>query len=229
MSPTKSFRNASKQFVIAGVSVLVIAGILYWLIDGSGTIPQGSEGASTANAESGAAETESDAFPQPPATPQQAAKPARQSTDPPLWRPVDEAKMHNLPFFAKEWSTEGRALVRVSGAAEAARAWHVGDRLTIPLPQLGETYYPVIEEIDDGPGYSRAAEGMITDSDGYPRRVVITVGPTSVFAYIDTPEGPYELAADSDFGWLLPTASMMAGYDFSVPDYILPENGQRHP
>ena len=158
------------------------------------------------------------------------ARPA-DSGAPPLWRVVDERSVRRLPEFAQEWSPEGRALVRVTGASTAARGWQVGDRLTIPLPQTGETYRPVIDEIDDGPGYSRAALGKVLHDDGYARRIVVTVGPKNMFAYIDTPEGPYELVADSDYGWLLPTASMMAGFDFSEPDYILPEDGslQEHP
>ena len=91
-------------------------------------------------------------------------------------------------------------------------------------PQLGENYHPVIEEIDDGPSYSRAALGKVVDAGGQSRRVLVTVGPTSMFAYIDTPEGAYELVADNKFDWLIPTASMMAGFDFSKSDYILLEN-----
>ncbi len=141
-----------------------------------------------------------------------------------LWRPVDEASLRELPFYAKEWSHEGRVLVRVSDAAAAARSWRVGDRLTFPLPQLGATYHSVIEGIDEGPGYSRAAFGKIPGEDGRDRRVVITVGPTSMFAYIETPKGTYELNANRNYGWLLPTTSIMAGFDFSQPDYILPND-----
>ena len=54
---------------------------------------------------------------------------------------------------------------------------------------------------------------------------MVTVGPASLFAYIDTPVGSYELLGGKDFGWLLPTSSMMAGWDFSQPDYILPDEG----
>ena len=146
----------------------------------------------------------------------------------PLWRAIDERSVGRLPFFAEEWSPEGRALVRVTGAAAAAQDWQVGDRLTIPLPQFGEIYRPVIHEVDDGPGYSRAALGKVLHDDGYYRRILVTVGPTSTFAFIDTPEGSYELVADSDYGWLLPTASMMAGFDLSQPDYVLPEDGPRY-
>ena len=115
----------------------------------------------------------------------------------------------------------------VAGASAAAQGWQVGDRLVIPLPQTGETYRPVIDEIDDGPGNSRAALGKMLDDNGHPRRIVVTVGPASMFAYIDTPEGAYELVAGKEYGWLLPTSSMMAGFDFSEPDYILPEDGSQ--
>ena len=154
-------------------------------------------------------------------------KPSDAAAEAPLWRAVDEGSVRRMPFFADEWSREGRALVSVAGAAAAARTWRVGDRLTMPLPQTGETYRPVIDEIDDGPGHSRAASGTVPDEHGYPRRIVVTVGPASMFAWIDTPEGAYELFADSDYGWLLPTASLMAGFDFSEPDYVLPEDGAR--
>ena len=143
----------------------------------------------------------------------------------PLWQAVDERTLGTLPYFSGEWSPKGRVLVRVGGASAVAQAWQVGDRLAIPLPQTGETLRPVIDGIDNGPGYARSALGTAVDADGVSRRVVVTVGPESVFAYIDTPNGSYELFADSDHGWLLPTASMMAGYDFSEPDYVLPEHG----
>ena len=145
-----------------------------------------------------------------------------QTADVPLWHTINEASVNKLPYFAPEWSTQDRVLVRVSETIAAARTWRAGDRLTIPVPQLGETYHPKIDEIDDGPGYSRAALGKILGADGWPRRFVVTVGPTSMFAFIDTPQGTYELMAGSEYGWLLPTSSMTVGFDFSEPDYILP-------
>ena len=86
---------------------------------------------------------------------------------PPLWRAIDEQSLGRLPFFAEEWSPEGRVLVNVTGVSVAAQSWQVGDRLTIPLPQTGEIYRIVIDEIDEGPGYSRAALGQVVDDDGY--------------------------------------------------------------
>ena len=143
--------------------------------------------------------------------------------DTPLWQALDETAVYPLPDYAPEWSTEGRVLVRTSTAMATAAGWRVGDRLALPVPQLGAVYRPLIEEIDDGPGPSRSALGMVRGDDGRNRRFVVTVGPAHVFAYIDTPRGPYELTGGERLGWLLPTSSMMAGFDFSEPDYILPE------
>ena len=150
--------------------------------------------------------------------PSQTAKPSTL-----LWRVVDEDTAPAKPPYPAEWSDKGRALVDVSRAARTATGWQVGERVSMLLPQLGVSYEGDIELIAEGPGYSRSARGWAQDRDGQARRFVVTVGPTRVFAYIDTAEGPYELAADTRLGWLLPTSSMLAGIDFSKPDYIIPE------
>ena len=143
--------------------------------------------------------------------------------DAPLWSTVDEAEVDAPPYYAPDWSLEGRVLVRVTEAANAAGGWRVGDQITLPLPQLGVVYQPLIEELEVGPGPSISALGKVEGDDGHRRRWVVTVGPAHAFAYIDTPRGPYELMGDIEHGWLLPSSSMMAGFDFSQPDYSLPE------
>ncbi|MCY4060660.1 MAG: hypothetical protein OXG44_22010 [Gammaproteobacteria bacterium] len=139
-----------------------------------------------------------------------------------IWRLVDEASTVVQPPYPSEWSEAGRALVDVSTAAAAASGWRVGDRVSMQLPQ-GPAFEGSIDRIDEGPGYSRAALGFAASADGTPRRFVVTVGPTRVFAYLDTAEGPYELVADTRSGWLLPSSSMLAGFDYSRPDYIVPQ------
>ena len=139
-----------------------------------------------------------------------------------VWRAIDERAVDVLPDYADHWSEEGRVLVSVAGTVEASRSWRVGDRLTLPLPQLGQTYEPAISEIDDGPGGARAAVARMTDEDGRPLRSVVTAGPGHVFAWIETPDGSYELFGDAEHGWLLPTMSMTANMDFSRRDYLLP-------
>lgn len=208
-------RTRLKWLAGAAGALLGVAGLLYGLVG---------ERPATVEAESIQQAEPTDSTGAAPLDPPSGI-PSNAAGEAPLWRAVDEGSVSRKPYFADEWSPEGRALVRVAGAAAAAQAWQVGDRLTISLPQTGETLRPVIDEIDDGPGQSRAASGTVLDEHGHPRRIVVTVGPTSMFAWIDTPDGVYELFADSDYGWLLPAASLMAGFDFSEPDYVLPQDG----
>ena len=162
----------------------------------------------------------------PPGQPPAVDPTAPTTPDAPLWEAVDESAVPALPDYPPEWSTEDRVLVRTSPAMAAAGGWRVGDRITLPVPQLGAVYRPLIKEIDDGPGGSRSALGMVRGDDGRDRRYVVTVGPAHVFAYIDTRRGSYELSGGRELGWLLPASSMMAGFDFSEPDYILPETAE---
>lgn len=147
----------------------------------------------------------------------------RQRAAHPLWRVVDEGSVQAVPPYAESWSEAGRVLVDVTATSQWAQAWRVGDRLAVDVPQLGGGFREwTVERIDDGhDGRSRSVRGWI-DGDGQRRRMVVTVGPGRVLAYLDTPQGPYELTGNARLAWLLPSSSMMAGIDFSQPDYILP-------
>ena len=84
--------------------------------------------------------------------------PAGSANDPvPLWRPIDEAAVGALPPYGEGWSTEGRALVRMSADLAATGALREGDRLTLSVPQLGEVQSSAIEEVSRGAGSSRSA------------------------------------------------------------------------
>ena len=203
-----------KPLLIALVTVVAVAVAFYWFSGERGD-PVARDVPSQSGDTSVAVPEESARGPGPASQPKPRARE-------PLWRAADPTSVNEAPAYGRGWSTEGRVLVRVTGTAAAASNWRVGDRLTIPVPQLGETYDPRVDEIDDGPFHSRAALGKIVGNDGRPRRFVVTVGPMGMFAFIDTPEGSYELVAGPDLGWLVPTASMMAGWDFSRPDYIRP-------
>ena len=146
-----------------------------------------------------------------------------------VWRPVDEGSAGALPPFDDDWSEEGRVLVDVSAAISAAPGWRVGDRLMLDLPQLGQRFESNIERITEGADGSRSVRGMIEGEDGRRHRFVVTAGPMQVFAYIDTAQGSYELVGGSRLGWLLPTSSLLAGWDFSKTDVIMPEPERPEP
>lgn len=124
----------------------------------------------------------------------------------PLWAEVDVENVQTLPPYAAEWSVEHRELVRISDAVLSAQDWTEGDAFVLPVPQLGQTYRAEIEAVNEGPG-ARAFLAL-TDGPEAARRCVVTVGPSSLFAYIDTPFGPYELLASHSYGWLVPSSSL---------------------
>lgn len=142
----------------------------------------------------------------------------------PLWRVVDEGEVEATPPYSESWSEAGRVLVDVTAAASQARAWRVGDHLAVEMPALGGIREWTVEGIGEGfDARSRSVRGWIDTGGEWPRRIVVTVGPGRVLAYIDTPQGPYELTGNARLAWLLPSSSMMAEIDFSEPDYILPD------
>ena len=156
--------------------------------------------------------------------------PRRREGSEPLWHVVDEGSVRVTPPYSESWSEAGRVLVDVTVAASGVDGWRVGDRLAFELPQLGGIHEWTVERIDEGrDGRSRSVRGWIDNGGDRPRRIVVTVGPGRVLAYIDTPQGPYELTGNARLAWLLPSSSMMAGIDFSVPDYILPDEPESTP
>ena len=117
-------------------------------------------------------------------------------------------------------------MVGLSADLATVRAMREGDRLTLSVPQLGEVRSSAIKAVSQGDG-ARSLIGRAAWSDGPPRRWVVTVGSGSLFAWIDTPAGPHELAIRGRHGWLLPSASRRAAYDFTEPDVIIPERDGR--
>ncbi|MCY3837109.1 MAG: hypothetical protein OXH09_00370 [Gammaproteobacteria bacterium] len=201
------------------VSAALILAVLVWWAVGRGGDAEGPERAADEPVAVPVEETDGRTFDPPPAIAPSA---------PTLWRTLSE-RSPNLdpPPYENGWLEAGRVLVDVSGAVRIANAWRVGDRVSMLLPQLGASYEGGIERIYEGLDHSRSARGWATGADGRERRFVVTVGPTRVFAYIDTAEGPYELVADARLGWLLPSSSMLAGIDAGEHRHIVPEARSR--
>lgn len=149
------------------------------------------------------------------------AEEATGTTSSALWQSIDEESVEELPAYKEV--VAGRALVRVTDVANLSGAWRVGDRIIVPIPQINETYTPVIERIESGPGDIRSYVGTLTVAAGRAHRFTITTGPKNLFANLSTPLGDYELVATGELGWLMPTIHMDQHVDYSQPDYIIPE------
>ena len=148
----------------------------------------------------------------------------------PLWGVADLSAVPNPPPYPESWSMEGRALVRLAGDLAETRALGVGDPVSLSVPQIGASEESLVEGVE-GPPDARTLTGFAKLGGERRRRWVVTVGQESLFAWLDTPQGVYELAVRGGGreGWMVPLGSKLAGMDFSKPDYILPEAGPRGP
>ena len=154
-----------------------------------------------------------------PSVPRAAPPPATQEPVA-AWSEAEVDATTQLPPYKEV--VAGRALVRVS---PALRSLDVGDPIAIAVPQLGETWRTVVEEVERGPGAARSLIGALTESGGRRREFVVTTGNRYVFAWLDTPAGTYELVAPGELGWLMPSVNMDQHVDYSKPDYYIPGRG----
>ena len=146
-----------------------------------------------------------------------ADEPARMGPDA-LWTVIDEESVTESPTYKE--TVQDRALVRI---VDVPGGWRVGQRIAVQIPQLNETFTPVIERIQSGPYGVRSYVGTLAMVAGHAHRFTITVGPRNTFAHLSTPSGTYELVATGELGWLMPTINMDQHVDYGVPDYVVPE------
>ena len=167
------------------------------------------------------------AEPAPPAAPPQAdATPSALPSIPPdtAWAEVDAATVN--PDWVPEYheTVEGALLVALS---DGMKTWNAGDTIALPVPQIGEVFRPVIDDVESLIGNNRSYVGR-TLSDDAPYSFVITLGKHETFGYVGTPQGSYELVGNTRLAWLMPTANMDQHVDYSKPDYFyLDEEGRR--
>ncbi|MCZ0941865.1 MAG: hypothetical protein OXJ53_02280 [Gammaproteobacteria bacterium] len=222
-SPIVDRRTFGKRWLLLALAVLVgLTAVFWWQSPQLDGLPEENADSVVAGGASVVQKNVAGPIRQQPV----AEDPKRKDSPAPLWRTIAPAALGALPPYEKNWSKEGRALVRMTTALEAARALDVGDMLTLSVPQLGEVRTSTIDEVSQGVG-ARSLLGLAEWADGRPQRWVVTVGPASLFAWIDTPAGPHELAIRDQYGWLLPSHNKMAGIDFSEPDYFVLDSGGR--
>ena len=133
------------------------------------------------------------------------------------WVLVDPESVDELPPYKEV--VANRALVRVS---EALRQGTIADRVLLTVPQLGQQYEGVVEEVETDSWGNVSYVGLLRDVDDRDYRFLITAGAVNTFAHIGTSRGSFELVATGgELGWLMPTANMDQHVDYSRPDYFI--------
>ena len=142
------------------------------------------------------------------------------------WAEVNLADIN--PAWVPQYheTVEGALLVAIG---DGMRTWNAGDTIALPVPQIGEVFRPVIDDVETPVGSNRSYVGRTLAADA-PYSFVITLGEHETFGYVGTPQGSYELVGNTRLAWLMPTANMDQHVDYSKPDYFyLDEDGQRIP
>lgn len=205
-------KGTRKWLLIAAAIGAAFAAVLIYLAYRAPPVPSGTSSHSAESADSSAAVV--------PAAP----PPPEPSDSDAAWMLVDPDTIDNLPRL--EQDVADRALVRVS---EALRRGAIAGRIVLTVPQLGQDYEGVVEEVDVDPWGNVSYVGLLRDVDDRDYRFLITAGAINTFAHIGTSRGSYEMVAiEGELGWLMPTANMDRHVDYSRPDYYVPgEKGQR--
>lgn len=97
----------------------------------------------------------------------------------------------------------------------------VGQRMTVPIPQLEAAFTGKVEQMIKHNNGDTTWRGHLEEYGDH-FRVVITQGKDSSFASIDTPNGSYHLEAHGNTGWVAAAADLNAEIDYSKPDFIIP-------
>lgn len=138
------------------------------------------------------------------------------------WARVDEETVQDseVPSFPRV--IVDRALVRVN---TTLRSMIEGNQIQFPIPQRDVVLIGKVTEIG-GPPRARSIKGEV-DDEGEKYPFVLTLGDRSTFATIMTSTGNYELFANLNYGWLMPSANMDDHVDYSIPDHFV-ENPDPH-
>ena len=134
------------------------------------------------------------------------------------WWEIDPESTNSMPTYKEV--VKGRVAVELAKGLLFKRE---GDQLTIVIPQLGETYQPIIEKIDQLWTGDVSYRGTLMSDEHRSYRFTLTVGQRHTFAHLGTPFGSYELVAQGRYGWLMPSANMDQHVDYTLPDYHIPD------
>jgi hypothetical protein len=96
-----------------------------------------------------------------------------------------------------------------------------GGELEIPIPQLNATFTVVAERVETKASGARSVRGHIEGDRRF--GFVLTLGETSTFATIGTPQGIFNLAGNRELAWIVSQRELDRLLDPSRPDYVVIE------
>lgn len=105
---------------------------------------------------------------------------------------------------------------------QQVKTLNIGDHLSLSIPQTGQAYDIEIQRVTKHQNGTRTLTAEITNTP-MPYRVVVTEGPKTTFATINTPEGTFSLDAAGEEAWLVSQQDLDRLIDPNFLDYQIPD------
>jgi hypothetical protein len=105
----------------------------------------------------------------------------------------------------------------VSYKREVIRNLSIGSTIEVPIPQLHQTLSILITSSDLLSSGNVSMRGHLRSNEIF--SFVMTLGESSMFATIGTPEGIYNVSGNKNSAWIIPAASLKKQMNTDILDY----------
>jgi hypothetical protein len=133
-----------------------------------------------------------------------------------FWQEAGERNLPSAPPIRAD--IQNKALVRID--KKVLNQLGKDSVLRFTIPQTGASYSALIDRERSLPSGNRNLVGSLIGSE-INRRVLITLGPGTVFATLNTPEGVYNLKGNRELAWVVASSELSRHEDSHVPDYTV--------
>ena len=143
-----------------------------------------------------------------------ASSPIRKSVPLVMWSLIEESNIPEIRGY--QGGVVGAVPLKIKTTWSSKIA--LGDNILLSIPQIDIELLLVVTRVKNRVRGIKVitATGIEDSAD-----LLLTLGPSSTFANIDTLKGTYELVGTASFGWLMPSAIMDPNVNYAKPDYVV--------
>ena len=134
-----------------------------------------------------------------------------------MWSLIEESNVPEIRGYQGDVVGAVPLEIKTKWASKIA----LGDNILLSIPQIDFELLLVVTQVK-----SRVRGIKVITATGIEESadLLLTLGPSSTFANINTPTGTYELVGTASFGWLMPSANMDPNVNYAKPDYVVQKN-----
>ena len=145
--------------------------------------------------------------------------PIKKSTPLVMWSLIEESNIPEIRGYQGDVVGAVPLEIKTKWSSKIA----LGDNILLSIPQIDFELLLVVIQVK-----SRVRGIKVITATGIEESadLLLTLGPSSTFANIDTLKGTYELVGTASFGWLMPSANMDPNVNYAKPDYVVQKNSE---